>query len=81
MAVCVCLSLPVSVTGCYGRLREVRGGYGRILAVSFCLCLSVGGYGRLREVTGGYERLREVTGGYRRLREVTVTWNIFIDVT
>ena len=40
------------VTGGYGRLREVTGGYG---------------YGRLREVTvtGGYGRLRlrEVTGG------------------
>ena len=72
MSVCVCLCL----------FRDVTGGYGRILAVSFCLCLSVwevtGGYGRLpegcgsgwlREVAGygGYRRSREVTGSYGRL--------------
>ena len=37
LAVCVCLSLSL----CLCLLRDVTGGYGRILAVSFCLCLSV----------------------------------------
>ena len=65
----------VSVTGCYGRLREDLGCL--FLSVSVC----VGGYGRLREVTGGYGRLREVTGGYGRLREVTGGYERLREVT
>ena len=91
-----CLCLSVSVCVCFGMLRDVTGGYGRILAVSFCLCLSVwevtGGYGRLpegcgsgwlREVAGygGYRRSREVTGSYGRVPMVTDGYGRLREVT
>ena len=41
------------------------GGYARILAVSFCLCLT-GGYGRILAVS--FCLCLSVTGGYGRLR-------------